>query len=974
MREDQDRPEADDRDGTATLLPLVPTQQSLLHYAERPFLLTLEAPERPSAIADRLRRVLEDVPALRMRLREVPGMRAPRQAPDTVRMHNGPQDVVEIASGALTLGLEPSSSGSRLRLTGDWGMVDPISLRALVAAAAGGQAPDADQSERFAAIVTAYAQMAKEGELTEEDAYWRRVPSRSGHDPLHLAEAADGASRPRIAVLELDSDIGSSLSSVAQKWEVAADDVAYLALSAVLCRLSAEPLLGRVCDARPTLGLEGHIGAFSQILPDVPELAPEQPLRDAIRSQSERLAGHVAMAGGAALHSAGPRPALVFEPGDGWRLPPGWRSEEWCLGVHQAVTLRLASRDGRPVLEAGSLHARTGERLQALLEAWHNALTAILADPDGTCGQTTLLSPARTAVLRETLDVPVSGKPGDLCALVHEHAAQGPEKVAFAAGTRRVTRRELRQRIARTVTALGDTPPGSVVGVLADNSLDLLVGWLSVLWLNATVLPLSPEEPRKRLKDALENTKAAILLHQGGLAEIAAALHPRAIDLSQGPDGSARPPERCRPDDLAYLMRTSGSTGTPKIVAVTRGNLDNYLDGIARDLHIGERVMPWVAAPIFDAGLKQFLGPQYAGGTTTLLDVQRTDLGGVAEELAAYETAFDLNCVPSYWSALLDEFAAEAEPPLARLLLGGEPVSPRLLERTAERFPHTEVWNLYGPTEATATATAGRVAPDRAIDVGAGVAGAHVVVADRWASPLPEGFPGEVWLAGPGVARGYLEDGVVVPFGTMSVGGREIPAYRTGDLGLLSGGRLRLSGRKDRQVKIRGWRVDPQELEMVAERLTGTRATVLVSDRGEAALHLFYTGAIASEEMTAHLRRELPAAFMPTVTRVAAFPHTPTGKLDEQRLLTMMEHAAQVDPERDYSPAERVVARVWLELLGTDWPSPEADFFTVGGHSLALARVVSILRAEGHDRLTLKAAVRDPTIKAMARLLDTPGS
>ncbi|MGW9169978.1 AMP-binding protein [Streptomyces decoyicus] len=964
------------------LLPLTPPQLSLQQYTDRPFVLELGTPLSVAGLLQRVREVLDATPALRLALRNVTGVRVLRQSPGAIRSEGDHERGGEFSAGALTVAVTPGPDGSRLRLTGDWSLVDRSSLQGFLGALAG--VLDTEAQDRLAAVVSAYAQMAKDGELAEEDAYWKAVPADAERDPFELlGTGAEGSAQQhsepavRSAALRLTPEAGEALKVLARTWDTTVDDVAYLALSVLASGFTEQPLLGWVCDARATLGLDGLPGAFSQILPDNPVLAPSTPLEQAAQSQGQRLAEHRAKAGGAALGAGSVRPALVFAPGTGWDLPTGWRVEEWCLGVTEAVTLHVVETEAATVLRADAVDGIVDGRLESLLDAWRSVLEHVVEASAGNCGQAGPLTRTGQFVLADTLAAPVEEQPQGLCEAVYAHALAAPDSTAFRVGSAEVGRGELARSTAGVLRELEGIEQGAVVGVLAENGLDLLVGWLAVLWHGAVVLPLSPEEPRQRIEAALASTGAVALLHQAGLAEQAKGLHPRTSDLAvAAASGKAPcgPPADCPGEAPAYLVRTSGSTGEPKVVVVTRDNLDNYLHGISVGLGLGGHPMPWVSAPIFDAGLKQFLGPQYVGGTTVGLTSPRADVEGVARELAEFEVDFELNCVPGYWSALLDAFAEEARPRLRRLFLGGEPVAPGLVARTSSTFAHSEIWNLYGPTETTATATAGRLLPGGQVDVGLPVAGARVLIADRWGRPVPEGFPGEVRVAGPGVAAGYLSDGQVVPFGTMTIGGREIPVYRTGDLGSLVGGRLRLNGRTDRQVKVRGWRIDPQQIESVAERLDGVRARVAVRHGDGTSLHLFYTGPAAEPDMTSHLRAELPAALMPTVTRVPVFPFTPSGKIDERLLLTTMEKTGQVDPEA-YTSAERAVAKVWRELLsGGEWPDPEADFFAAGGHSLVLARMVNILRGDGHERLTIRAAMRRPTVRELADLLDLPAA
>ena len=348
-------------------------------------------------------------------------------------------------------------------------------------------------------------------------------------------------------------------------------------------------------------------------------------------------------------------------------------------------------------------------------------------------------------------------------------------------------------------------------------------------------LALLPAEPRQRLERAIAESKACAVLVGDGAPILSAPARCRVIrfrDVEKRLRDTG-PPVPTDLEQRAYVLRTSGSSGAPKLVAVSRGSLNNYLRWVAENLLVEEGSdLPVVSSPIFDASFKQLLGPQYAGRLTWLLDSDPADTAHVYAELAAVDTPLSLNCTPTYWAELLNiGVNAGQHIPLRKLLLGGEPIGGALLQRTAEEYPDTEIWNLYGPTETTATATIGRITPGEPIHVGKAIAGATVTVADRHGRPLPHGMRGEVWISGPGVANGYLGGVDQEAFGKLRVGERTIPAYRSGDAGRIDEhGRLRLCGRLDTQLKLRGWRIEPQEIERVAETTPGVVSAKLVLD------------------------------------------------------------------------------------------------------------------------------------------------
>jgi len=382
--------------------------------------------------------------------------------------------------------------------------------------------------------------------------------------------------------------------------------------------------------------------------------------------------------------------------------------------------------------------------------------------------------------------------------------------------------------------------------------------------------------------------------------------------------------------------------------------------------------LPVVSSPIFDASFKQLLGPQYAGRATWLLEADPVNAAQAYSELADAKTPLVLNCTPTYWAELLDIGTNEGRHiSLRKLLLGGEHISDTLRRRTTDEYPLAEIWNLYGPTETTATATAGHVKPDDPMHAGSALAGAVVTVSDRYGRELPLGMRGEIWISGPGVAKGYLGGVDQGPFVDLQVGERTLPSYRTGDTGVLDDqGRLRLFGRRDSQLKLRGWRIEPQEIERVAETTPGVvNAKLLLDSRSVS--HLLCLFVIGDAEVAAILkvlRDSLPAGMIPAkVVRVGRFPRTATGKLDHLALLGKLTAESGASPG-DYEPLELEIATIWRGLLGQRWPRTDEDFFSAGGHSLLLARLVNQLRLRGHG-ISLRQIVRNPTVHSIAEAI-----
>lgn len=956
---------------TVDYASISPFQRSALAYESRPIVVKIEVPIPPERLVGQGEAAVRTSSSFMAELRHSPTWRIPRQARGRIRREHLPGEGFKLVSGHLSLCAMPSGAGSALTIAGDALFVDAPAIELLCRRIA--EACDIADPVDFLAVAAEHEAMLREGELDQETAYWQAFQRIGDSRPALGANAGKGGGPVSVSVPLCPL----SLAEMAAAKGIAPEEMLYLSLRLLIDRLDPDlGSIGRLIDARALMGLEGAPGPFTQIVPDIAPIDPEASADTLLEQQVARLQRHMEMAGGSALFETSNPPTIVFDPRTTWLLPAGWRLLDAFEARSGAVLLRGSLEPAGPCLVASACDGADAEALRAVLAGWAEVLEAIVRRPG---------SPWRSIHIGRAEEIPVLREPvgadaaEDLCARVAELAAADPEAVAVRHGHRQMTRRELTNRIGAVAEAIGPLESGTVVAVLADPEPDLLAAWLAVLWQGGAFLPLLPAEPPRRIEKALEASGASILLLGKGAPAILVPPSCRLIGLGDVATGQAGAGPRRAVDtgEVAYQLRTSGSSGSPKHVAVTRGSLNNYLRWIAREWLAGdEGRLPVVSSPIFDASFKQLLGPQYAGRPTWLLGGDASDPVQAYAELASEEAPFCLNCTPTYWAELLRvgrELPVRLR--LRRLLLGGETVGDALLRQTVADYPDTEIWNLYGPTEATATATAGRLAPGEPVHVGEPVAGALVVIADRYGRRLPQGLQGEVWIAGPGIAKGYVGGFDEMAFAPLRAGRESVPAYRTGDIGRIDPrGRLNLAGRRDSQLKLRGWRIEPGEIEGVAEALpdvSGARI-VLDSSAGSERLRLFYVGDAGETEVAEALRARLPSAMLPaTITRVPNFPRSATGKLDESALIAMASARTTVEPD-DYDPLQHEVASVWSDLVGQGLPSLDADFFTAGGHSLLLARLVNQLRARGHRGLSLRQVVRNPTVRSIAAAARSP--
>ncbi|MGV9311950.1 amino acid adenylation domain-containing protein [Streptomyces sp. NPDC003691] len=652
------------------------------------------------------------------------------------------------------------------------------------------------------------------------------------------------------------------------------------------------------------------------------------------------------------------------------------------------VELRL---DGMYTDELG------GDLMDRLLTATATVIKQIGRAPGIRIGRVGLGTPAPSLVTPAT-PTAVDWQDRTVPELIGRVASRTPGATAVRSGNRELTYRRLLADADRLATGL-DAGPEDVVAVLVPDPVDRLVAQLAVLRSGAAYLVVDPGDPADRIGTLLDEASARVclattdtapLVGDGGGRRVVLVPDGRAggvVDGEPPPPADIRPP--LSPDHLAYTLFTSGSTGRPKPVAVTHRNVVNYLGWLTdAGLIDADTVLPATAAPVFDAALKQLWGPLVLGGTVVLPPADERPAETLAAAVLAPNTASGpditaLNTVPRLWDETLraleptgSEAGTDRRP--LDVLLGGEALTPELVHRTRRLLPGARLWNLYGPSETTANATAGVVTDGARVDLGPPIGATAVHVLDDAMNPVPPGAIGELYVGGAGVARGYAGRGALTAERFVPDPFSEWPGvrlYRTGDLARIgAAGRPEYMGRADSQLKVRGYRVEPGEIEAVLLRHPAVTAAVADARGGRLVAWIVAApdGPPTVEQLREHCSGVLPPYLVPAVfVALDRVPLTTHGKTDRRALPDPADgHLQQggrfVAPR---TPAELVVAEIWRTVLGVDRVGAHDSFFALGGDSIRAMHIVARVRELMRAEVPLQKVLGGPTVAEQARLL-----
>jgi amino acid adenylation domain-containing protein len=871
-----------------------------------------------------------------------------------------------------------------------------------------------------------------QGETLEKPlAYWR--DQLAGATALALPtdhpHSSEGSARGATQTRHFPAEIVRELRNLSQREGATLFMTLLAAFQTLLHRYTGQDdiVVGSCVAGRPHLELEKIAGFFVNTIVLRTDTGGQPTFRELLRRTRETVLGAMAhqdlpfekiVEGLRPDRSPARNPffQVMFVLQSAASFPPdagAWRMEGLDFDNGTAkfdLTFSLAENAAGGL--GLSLEYRTdlfeGATIARLLDHYQNLLTAAAATPDLPVTDLSLLAPAERRQLLETWSGRRTDYPRDasIGALFREQAKLNPDAPAITGHAVRLTYREVEEksnRLAHHLRRLG-AGPGGLVALCLERTPHVAVTLLAILKTGAAYVSLDPAYPSARLGLMIADSRPVALVTQEHLrptldaalaAGVPADARPTILSLEAGgPEIDREPaiaPEVAVPADAtAYVCYTSGSTGRPKGVCVPHRGVVRLVRGTDfMDFGPGETFLQF--APVaFDASTLEIWGPLLNGGRLAVFPPGLPSLTELAD-FVRQQGVTTLFLTTGLFHQMMDE-PADRLTGLHQLATGGEVLSPVHAARARAQLPHVRLVNAYGPTENSTITTAATVvappAPGAAVPIGRPIANTTVYVLDARLAPVPVGVPGELFTGGDGLASGYLnrpdltaERFIPHPFDP-APGAR---LYRTGDLvRWRPDGSLDFLGRADRQVKLRGFRLEMGEIETVlAQQPAVAQALVTVDTPAgrEPRLVAYVTGRDGAlpdpAEVRSQLLRHLPDFMVPAViVPLAEIPLKPSGKVDHAALPAPDQGAAagRPPPVAPRSPIEQALATIWENILHVSPVGVHDSFFELGGHSMAGVRLFAQIEREFGRRLPLASLFESPTIAQLAARLAAPAN
>jgi len=844
--------------------------------------------------------------------------------------------------------------------------------------------------------------------------YWRKVlvgyipPARLGFETAGESLTEQRANRN----LWLTADLTQQLEKMARQYSVTMNTMLLGAWGLLMSRYGGQEdiVVGVTVSGRQAEldGVEDMVGMFINTLPIRVRLSGDAQfgvwLGSLQRRQAEARDYEYTPLMWVQQWSDMPRGAQLFEAhfifenypiGRGVRTADdtparvqvtGTRGMEWnhyplslLAGPGKELLLRLSYDESR-------FPATT---IQRMLDQLERILQQVATDPSVRLSAVTLLDVGERTLVLDTWNQTARAYPADqgIHELFAAQAARTPEALAVTYGSETLSYRELDRRANRLAHYLRELGVGPEVrvGFCLERSLELLVALLGVLKAGGAYVPLDRQYPPERLAYMLTDSAVPVLLVQerlAGLIPVPAGVQVICLDTAATQAALARqrdeaPASGVDAENLCYVIYTSGSTGRPKGVAMHHRGVCNYIAWGVEAYGAGEGN----GAPVFtsmavDLTITNLL-PLFAGKPVHLLP-EENPVEELAEVLRKRPDFGLIKITPTHLTLLTPLLTPEeARSATQTLVIGADFLMAEPTIFWQDHAPGVRLLNEYGPTETVVGCSAHVLSPGalRAgpVPVGGPIQNLRFYVLDGHREPVPIGLPGELYIGGVGMARGYLgrpgltaEKFLPDPFGAL--GAR---MYRTGDRARwLESGTLLILGRIDHQIKLRGFRVELGEVEAVLRRHAGVKDCLVIARKtpaNDTQMVAYVVGAALPTDLREHLRRHLPEYMLPSAfVTLETLPQTATGKLDHHALPPPQDQPSIEAYLAPHTATEEALAKIWADVLDVERVGASADFFALGGHSLRVMRLIALIRSAFGVRLHIRTVFALPTLAAMA--------
>lgn len=807
---------------------------------------------------------------------------------------------------------------------------------------------------------------------------------------------------------QLESSLVEKINHFTDKYTITPDNLLLACWLILLSRLTRESELtiGTAYDGRQYEELKSAIGLLTKYLPIKTKLDIQQTVFDIVEQIAENKAeaeqwqqyyNYQQITNGNYLTFGFDYKQLKLDRNNQdihWLI----NKVESCIDKFK---LRLACIEQQGKLQLDFYYDTdlfTTENIQNLAEQLETLLENIISTPEIAISKLNILPEKNYQQLIYQFNNTQTEFPQNQ--LIHQLFEQqvkiNPNHIAVVYENQQLTYKELNTRANQVADYLqkNGVVAETIVAICLERSLEAIITILGVLKAGGAYLPLDPTFPTQSLLSRLEDAQVQILLtdfsiqqqHPTLTTPVVLCLDTNTAEIANC--NSENPDSKITAENLAYIIYTSGSTGKPKGVAIEHRQILNYLYGIQQRLNLSQIAsFGLISTLAADLGNTSIFPALCSGGCLHIISNERATN---AEALASYFRQHTIDClkiVPTHLEALLTSEVAADILPKKRLILGGEACTWELIKKIKSLNPNCTIINHYGPTETTVGVLTYQVERidinSQTVPLGKPLANTQVYVLDSQLQPLPIGVPGELYIGGAGVARGYLNNIEITrdKFIQHYFDNSEVKTiYKTGDLVRYhSDGNLEFLGRIDNQVKIRGFRIELGEIEAALSQDSAIKKAIVVANKDESGNQILVGYIVPHaqfqptiDQLRNFLKEILPEYMIPSVyVFLKTFPLTPNGKIDRQSLPI----PEKVKPElaANYVPPEteieKVLAEIWAEVLGLEKVGIHDNFFDLGGHSLLLTQVTSRLYNALGVELTLRQIFATPTIAELGVLI-----